>query len=144
MHHRLSLRVRTGARRSLVFLAIAVSAAACNSAAGPPVASGISAVSGDNQFAVVSTKPANPLVVLVTDNNGNPFPNAPVTWKVTKGGGTVSDSTSTSDASGHASMTYTAGTLPGQATVVATVAFVWTATFTIYIESSSNRVTRIQ
>src|SRR5690348_9491604 len=101
---RLSPRLRTRARTSLAFLAVAVSAAACNSAAGPPVASAVQAVSGNAQFAVVSTPAANPLVVLVTDNNGNPFPNAKVVWVVTSGGGTVSDSTSTSDASGHASI----------------------------------------
>jgi hypothetical protein len=82
--------------------------------------------------------------VLVTDGNGNPFAGATVTWTVTKGGGTDSDSTSTSDASGHTSIMYTAGALPGAATVVATVAFVWTTSFTIHIESSSNRVTRVQ
>jgi hypothetical protein len=137
-------RVQTRARQSFALLAVAVSIAACNSAAGPPVADGVAAVSGSGQFAVVSTQAANPLVVLVTDNNGNPFPNGAVTWSVTGGGGTVSDSTTTSDASGHTSITYTAGALPGTATVVAVVAQVWTATFTIYIESSSNRVTRIQ
>ena len=141
---RLSSRVRTRARKSLVFVAVAVSVVACNSAEGPPVASGISAVSGSGQFAVVSAQAANPLVALVTDNNGNPFPGATVTWIVTAGGGTVSDSTSTSDASGHTSIMYTAGALPGAARVTAVVSQAWTATFTIYIESSSNRVTRVQ
>ena len=102
-------------------------------------------MSGSGQFAVVSSPAANPLVVLVTDNNGNPFPGATVSWVVTAGGGTVSDSTSTSDATGHASINYTAGTFPGTATITATTALVWTAAFTIYIESSasSNRVTRL-
>jgi len=142
MHCLLSPRVSNRARKSLLFLVVAASIAACNSAEGPPVPQGISAVSGSDQFAVVSTPAANPLVVLVTDNNGNPFAGATVTWTVTKGGGTVSDSTSTSDVSGHTSITYTAGALPGAATVVATVALVWTTTFTIHIESPSNRVTR--
>ena len=143
MHRRFSTRVRIAARHSLVFFAVAASMAACNSAEGPPVADGIAAVSGSGQFAVVSTTAANPLVAIVTDNNGNPFAGATVTWTVTSGGGTVSDSTSTSDATGHAYMTYTAGALPGAATVVATVSQIWTASFTIYIESSaSNRVTR--
>jgi hypothetical protein len=141
MLRRLSSRIRTRARKSLVFLAVAV--VACNSAEGPPVASGISAVSGSGQFAVVSAQAANPLVALVTDNNGNPFPGATVTWIVTAGGGTVSDSTSTSDASGHTSIMYTAGTRPGTATVTAIVEQIWTASFTIYIESPSSRVTRV-
>jgi hypothetical protein len=144
MHCRLSPRVPNRARKSLLFLVVAVSIAACNSAAGPPVPEGITAVSGSDQFAVVSAQAANPLVVLVTDGDGNPFAGATVTWTVTKGGGTVSDSTSTSDASGHTSIMYTAGALPGAATVVATVALVWTTSFTIHIESSSNRVTRVR
>lgn len=131
------------ARKSLILLAVAVSVTACNSAEGPPIADGISAVSGSNQYAVVSSPAPNPLVVLVTDNNGNPFPGATVTWIVTSGGGTVSDSTSTSDASGHTSINYTAGTNPGVATVIATTALVWTTSFKIFVESSSNRVTRL-
>jgi hypothetical protein len=97
-------------------------------------------VSGSGQYATVGTPAANPLVVLVVDDNGSPFGSTPVRWTVTGGGGTVADSTSTSDASGHTSMTYTAGSNPGMATVVATVAQVWTATFTIYIEGQTTRV----
>jgi hypothetical protein len=100
----------------------------------------VSAVSGTEQYAVVGSPAANPLVVLVTDDNGSPFANTPVIWKVARGGGTVADSTSTSDASGHASMTYTAGNTPGVATVVATVSQIWTASFNVHIVApSTNR-----
>jgi len=58
-----------------------------------------------------------------------------VSWKVTSGGGSVADTTSTSDASGYARTTYTAGTRSGAATIVATVAQLWTTSFTIYIEA---------
>ena len=114
--------------------------AACNGAPGPDVASGVQAVSGSEQYAVAGSPAANPLVVLVTDENGNPFGNGKVVWTVSSGGGTVADSTSTSDASGHSSMTYTAGTNPGVATVVATVASVWTASFTIHIVAPSSAI----
>jgi hypothetical protein len=115
--------------------------AACNSPEGPPVPSGVTAVSGNDQFATVGTRAANPLVVLVVDNNGNPFGNTPVSWKITTGGGTLADTASTSNASGYASMTYTAGTNPGQATIVATVSQIWTTSFTVYlVPSSSSRV----
>ena len=117
----------------LAFLALG----ACNSstANGPPVPAGVTAVSGNNQFAVVSSAAANPLVVLVIDQNGSPLPDAAVSWKVTGGGGAVADTVSTSDASGYATMTYTAGSRAGAATVVATVGQIWTASFTIYIEA---------
>jgi len=136
-------RFPSRARNSLALLVFAVSLAGCNSAEGPPVPQGITAVSGNNQFALVGSPAANPLVVLVLDNNGSPFAGAPVKWKISGGGGSVSDTTSTSDATGHASILYTAGANPGVATVVATVAFVWTTSFTIYIEPRSNRVTRV-
>lgn len=114
--------------------------AACNGAPGPHVASGVQAVSGSEQYAVAGSPTANPLVVLVTDENGNPFGTGKVVWTVTSGGGTVADSTSTSDATGHTSTTYTAGTNPGVATIVATVASVWTASFTIHIVAPSSAV----
>jgi len=128
--------LRTGAALPIALAVLLVGG--CNSSEGPPVPGGVSAVSGNDQFATVGTPTANPLVVLVVDNNGNPFGNTPVIWKVTTGGGTLADTTSTSNASGYASMTYTAGANPGQATIVATVAQIWTATFTIYLEPPSS------
>ena len=134
-----SLRVLRALR--VKFLSVLIlGAAACNGAPGPDVASGVSVVSGSEQFAVAGAPAANPLVVLVTDENGNPFPNTTVAWTVTSGGGTVADSTSTSDASGHTSVTYTAGSEPGTATVVATVAQLWTAQFNIHIVAPTSRV----
>jgi len=122
-------------RATFALLALALALGACNSAEGPPVPGGVAAVSGNSQFAVVGSPAANPLVVLVTDQNGSPLPNTPVNWAVTSGGGTVTDAISTSDASGHATTSYTAGTRAGAATVVATVAQIWTVSFTIYIEA---------
>ena len=123
-------------RAAFALLAFALALGACNSSAeGPPVPSGVTAVSGNNQFAVVNSPASNPLVVLVTDQNGSPLSNATVSWTVTSGGGSVADSTSTSDASGYARTTYTAGPRPGAGTVVATVAQLWTTSFTIYIEA---------
>ena len=124
-------------RATFALLALALALGACNSssAEGPPVPGGVAAVSGNSQFAVVGGPAANPLVVLVTDQNGSPLASATVSWKVASGGGTVADTTSTSDASGYARMNYTAGARAGAATVVATVAQIWTTSFTIYIEA---------
>ena len=124
-------------RPRAAFALLAFALGACNSSttAGPPVPGGVAAVSGNNQFAVVNSPASNPLVVLVIDQNGSPLPSTTVNWKVTSGGGSVADSTSTSDASGYARMTYTAGSRVGAGTVVATVAQLWTTSFTIYIEA---------
>lgn len=119
---------------SILLLLAALVLGACNNNANEPnVASGVSVVSGDGQFATAGSATANPLVVLVVDQNGQPFSNAPVTWHVTGGGGTLADSTSTSDDHGHASMMYTAGANTGTATVLATAAQLWTAKFTIHV-----------
>src|SRR3954465_4475120 len=122
-------------RASFALLAFALALGACNSAEGPPVPGGVTALSGNSQFAVVGSAAANPLVVLVTDQNGSPLAATPVSWTVSSGGGTVANALSTSDASGIATMTYTAGPRTGAATVVATVSQLWTASFTIYIEA---------
>jgi hypothetical protein len=112
----------------------ALALAACNSnTATPNVANGVVAVSGNDQFATVGSAAANPLVVLVTDENGHPFPGATVGWKVIGGGGAVSDTVSTSDANGHASMTYTAGSSAGTATITATADQLWTVNFTVHV-----------
>lgn len=121
---------------SILVVLVTLALAACiKNVNAPDVASGISAVSGSEQFAAVGTAAANPLVVLVVDANGQPFPGGTVTWQVTGGGGTVADSTTTADAHGHASTTYTAGSDPGTATIVATAAQLWTASFTIHVVS---------
>jgi hypothetical protein len=120
--------------RPFLMLAVALLASgACNSTSGPITASGVTAVSGNDQFAATGSPAANPLVVLVTDQNGSVFPGGTVRWTIVSGGGTVSDTTSTSDANGHASIAYTAGASPGVATIVATVEQIWTAQFTIHV-----------
>lgn len=126
--------------RYVVALTALVALVACNSPSGPPTAAGISAVSGNEQFAAPGAPVANPLVVLVVDEGGNPFPNAPVHWTVTGGGGALADTTSTSDASGHARMQYTAGQTVGVATVSAMVNTFWTTSFNIHIVASANSV----
>ena len=119
---------------SILLLAATLALGACiKSPAEPNIPSGVSAVSGSGQYANLNSAAPNPLVVLVVDPNGNPFPGATVSWKVTAGGGTVSDTSTTSDSTGHTSVTYTAGSRAGAATVVAVVEQVWTASFTIHL-----------
>lgn len=121
-------------RRVIALALIATAIAACNSTTNEPnVSNGIAAVSGNDQFAPVGSSAANPLIVLVVDQNGSPFPGATVRWAVVSGGGTVSDTTTTSDAGGHTSIGYTAGTNPGVATISATADFLWQVQFKIHV-----------
>ena len=85
----------------------------------PDNAAGIAPLSGDGQSGQVGATLALPLVVVVTDALGNPIPGFTVDWTVT-GGGSVSLASTTTDASGQASVTRTLGPAAGAQTAVAT------------------------
>jgi adhesin/invasin len=92
-------------------------------------ASGVQPLSGDGQQAPPRTVLPNPIVVGVTDADGNPVSGAAVTWVVTGGGGSVSPSTSVTDAAGHATTSWTLGTAVGPNTLMAVVSGVGSAPF---------------
>jgi adhesin/invasin len=66
-----------------------------------------------NQTGVVGEALAQPIVVHVSDQNGASLSNAVVAWAVLSGGGSVSESTSLTDANGNASVTWTMGQVAG-------------------------------
>ena len=72
-----------------------------------PVALAVAA--GDGQGVAAGAELADPIVVAVTDQYGNPAPDVEVTWTVADGGGAVADATSTTDALGQASTRWTLG-----------------------------------
>jgi hypothetical protein len=84
-------------------------------------ASGVSIVSGDGQTGPVSTELPNDLVVQVLDASSNPVPSVAVAWVIGSGGGTVTPTTSVTDASGRASAAWTLGASPGTNSVSAVV-----------------------
>jgi uncharacterized protein (TIGR03437 family) len=87
-----------------------------------PVASALVKVSGDGQTeGFVNEAFARPLVVQARDAQGRAVPNVAVVWAVT-GGATLSATQSTTDASGNAQVTVTAGAVPGPITVTASSA----------------------
>jgi hypothetical protein len=59
-------------------------------------------VSGNGQSGQAGAALANPLVVRVTDAGGKPVVGASVNWVVAGGAGTLSATTTTTDASGTA------------------------------------------
>ena len=81
----------------------------------------LAGLSGDGQEGLPNAALDEPLVVVVSDQNGNPFAGAQVTFAVTGGGGTVSVEAATTDARGQASSTLTVGLAPGPNTVEVTV-----------------------
>lgn len=104
---------------------VAVLASACHdstdTATAPVVATHLLAFTGVGQTGLVGNTLSDSLAVLVTSSDGQPVAGVPVTWSVKSGGGALSASTDTTDASGHAAIAYTAGTAPGSAAVVATI-----------------------
>jgi len=86
-----------------------------------PVPSAIELLDGDNQSGPVGQALANPLVVLVTDDAGNPVEGVSVSWTA-QGGGSVSGSASTTGSNGRASTQRTLGPQPGAQTTQASVA----------------------
>ena len=99
-------------------------------AVGNLVADSLSVVSGLDQQGLVGTALTEPFVVLVRDQNGNPFAGATVTFTVTSGAETLSVESDTTDANGRASTTLTLGNERGQVAVTATVADLDPVTFT--------------
>ena len=72
---------------------------------------------GDAQTAPANTLLPLPLVVTVVDQFGQTIDNVPVTWSIISGGGSLSATSSVTDANGNASVTYTTGPAAGQAVI---------------------------
>jgi MYXO-CTERM domain-containing protein len=89
----------------------------------------ITVVSGSGQSATVGTAFASPLVVVVRDSASQLVPNATVTFAAPATGAraTLGATTATSNASGQASVSATAGTVAGGYNVTASVSGVATA-----------------
>ena len=103
-------------------------------------------ISGDTQTGEPSATLANPFVVEVKDG-ANPaavFAGVPVTFAVTAGGGTLSATSATTNASGRAETTLTLGSTEGANTVTASVTHAGTTlsvTFTATAESPNSAPT---
>ncbi len=107
-----------------------LSSAASSAFAITPAASAQIAIAlGDGQRGPTGQALPNPFVVEVSDEFGNATPGVTVDWAVTAGGGTVSNLSSVTDATGQASTTLTTGRL-GANSVTATVMGLTPATFT--------------
>jgi alpha-tubulin suppressor-like RCC1 family protein/uncharacterized protein YjdB len=96
----------------------------------PSAPAKVTAASGNEQTATVGTKLSSPLVVKVTDASGKAVSGTTVTWGVTEGGGSLSSSSSTTDAQGQAQVEWTLGTQAGRNAATASVGSLPVVTFT--------------
>lgn len=119
------------ARPTAILLLVAAVACGGNDSTSPSEPRAIARVSADSQTTVAGVKMSQPLIVLVTGGNGTPVAGTPVEWLIGNGGGTVSDSVSTTDANGRAQTTYTPGTVPGIARITANTGNLSPLQFTI-------------
>ena len=104
--------------RGIALIGISLLLTGCGEDAGmdpppTPVPSAITALSGGGQGGIVGQSLLQPLVVRVTTAPGSVVSGVSVTWAVTAGGGTLSSSSTTTDAQGQASVTWTLGTVVG-------------------------------
>jgi hypothetical protein len=95
-------------------------------------ASGVTIVAGDDQTGPISTELPLDLVVEVRDAASNPVPSVAVTWVIGVGGGSVTPTTSTTDASGRATAAWTLGPVPAENTVSAVVSGIGVAEFSAH------------
>ena len=86
----------------------------------PPTASAIEPAGGDGQIAPIGAPLPNPLVVLVTDDAGDPVQGVTVQW-TTAGEGDVSPGSTATGSDGKASATRTLGATAGQQVTTAAV-----------------------
>lgn len=81
-------------------------------------ANGIAAFSGDQQTGPAGSTLSQPLVIQVTDAFGNPISGVPIIWTV-DGGGSVSETSNTTNGQGLASVQRTLGPAAGQQSTLA-------------------------
>jgi adhesin/invasin len=97
----------------------------------PLVATTIAADAGTNaQSATVGTALPQPATVHVSDQNGAPIAGATVTWTVVSGAGSVSAPSSTTDATGTATVAWTIDTIARVDSLTASITGGATATVT--------------
>ena len=87
----------------------------------PPIPMTLSIVSGENQEGLTGEPLANPFIVQVHDQYGNPMAGVPVTFTVSETDGLLTDATVITNTNGEAESTLTFGTEPGAYTVQASV-----------------------
>src|SRR4051812_44190498 len=86
----------------------------------PPDAKAIADAGGNGQIGQVGQPLARPLIVVVTDDAGNPVEGVSVSWGA-QNGGSVSSSSVKTAANGHASVVRTLGPSAGEQTTTASV-----------------------
>jgi hypothetical protein len=106
----MSAQIRYSLRKALLGLTLVLVAAtaACDDDdnTGPNVPESLAIVSGDDQDAVVGNA-AEPFLVEVKDDDGDPLAGVEVVWSVTTGQGTLAEDTTDTGTNGRAQTVFT-------------------------------------
>jgi hypothetical protein len=110
-------------RRQLAWWLTVLAIAGCgdDNKLQPTIPATVAESQGADQVGLVNRALPDSLKVLVTDNATNPAAGVTVTWSVLSGAGSVSPTSSTTDANGFASTQFTLGPSEGQQQAEATV-----------------------
>jgi len=120
-------------RKSVAAVISILALGGCRLTTDAPKPRTLGIISGDHQSAMTGSALPEPLTVIVINQYGGPSENVTVTWAIASGGGNLSAASTTTDANGVTSVTYTTGQTPGSATITATVAGIGTLTFAVTI-----------
>lgn len=149
--HRFTTRTESSAVPSplrtpaLLSVAAALALSGCdNEPSRPEPPAAVAALSGNGQPGTVGTQLSNPVVVRVTDDDGDPVKNATVTFQVTSGGGTVNPASAVTGSDGLAQAVWTLGPTVGQQTLTATVTGLPPVAFTATAAAGAPAKLRIQ
>lgn len=113
-------RLSNAVKRLSVAIAL-IGLAGCLNIADPPKGLTIlTVISGNGQTIPLNSTSIAPLVVRAYDETATPMAGIVVTWAITSGGGTLSATSTTTDANGEASVTYKPGATVGTVTIKAT------------------------
>lgn len=89
---------------------------------GPAEATKLRMSSGDGQTGAPGRELPQPIEVVVTDDDGRPVADVEVSFNVSQGGGSLSESATQSDIQGHARVNWTLGPEPGAQNIQAAAA----------------------
>ncbi len=103
-----------------MFAATILASCAEETTTGPRIATLVQ-VSGGGQQGAIGATLAQPMIVRVEDQSGNPVPGSTIFWEIVSGGGSISPSQSTTDAQGYAQASLRLGTSLGLNSVRATL-----------------------
>ena len=98
---------------------------------GPQVIADFTIVSGDGQTGRVNTQLLSPLIVRVSDLEGDPVPGVSIAWTIESGDGAVSESLNRTRPNGEASVFWTLPSVPGPGGLRATIAESGAEDFTV-------------